>query len=233
MKIKLAISIFVFIATATSAIAQDSSNWQSGTGTQWKNGDGSLCWRSGTWTPATASKGCDGAIVPVVAPVVAKPPPKVVIAVNQSARGVELILPNQVLFEVGKATLNTSASSPYLDRMAEIILTKTDKPVLVEGHTDAQGNAQLNQQLSNQRAKVIFDALTSRNVPAARMSSKGEAAKRPVAPNDLDAGRRLNRRSEVVILEETVANLMRGEPSNSFEQAADVIKRELEAGAKR
>jgi outer membrane protein OmpA-like peptidoglycan-associated protein len=229
MKIKSLIGTFILISCANLAFAQDASNWLSASGAQWKNGDGTLCWRSGTWSPATASKGCDGAATPPVIAPVAKQP-SVVIAVNQSARGVELILPNQVLFEVGKATLNISGSAPHLDRMAELILTKTKKPVLIEGHTDAQGASTLNQQLSDQRAKVIFDALIARNVPADRMIAKGAAATRPVGPNDLEAGRRLNRRTEVVVLDETVENLMRGEPSNSFEQAASIIKRELEAG---
>jgi outer membrane protein OmpA-like peptidoglycan-associated protein len=151
-----------------------------------------------------------------------------VIAINQSARGVELILPDQVLFQVGKADLNLELSAPYLDRMAQLILTKSTKPVLVEGHTDSTGSVALNQKLSDERAKVIFEALVARKVPAERMSAVGLAAKRPVAPNDVDAGRRLNRRTEIILLEETTENLMRGEPSNSFEQAAARIKRLLD-----
>jgi outer membrane protein OmpA-like peptidoglycan-associated protein len=116
--------------------------------------------------------------------------------------------------------------------MAELIMTKSKNQVLVEGHTDSQGSPAGNQVLSEMRAKVIFDALKERGVPITRMDAKGAAATRPLAPNSLDAGRRLNRRTEVVILEETVANLMRGEPTNSFEQAADIIKRELERGSK-
>ena len=60
----------------------NSDNWRSNVGNlQWKNGDGSLCWRDNYWTPATAAPGCDGAIVavvaapaPALAPVVAPAP---------------------------------------------------------------------------------------------------------------------------------------------------------------
>jgi outer membrane protein OmpA-like peptidoglycan-associated protein len=176
--------------------------------------------------------GCIGTVVPMTkpAPEPAKVP-SVVVAVNQADRGVELVLPNQVLFEVGKASLNLAASAPYIDRMAELILTKSKNQVLIEGHTDALGSPTANQKLSEERARVIYEALLARNVPAARMTTQGAAASRPVAPNNLEAGRRLNRRTEVIVLDETVENLMRGEPANSFEKAASIIKRELEAGA--
>jgi outer membrane protein OmpA-like peptidoglycan-associated protein len=159
--------------------------------------------------------------------------PALIIPINQSSRGVELILPDQVLFQVGKADLSVALSAPYLDRMAQLILTKSSKQVLVEGHTDSTGSVALNQKLSDERAKVIFEALVARKVPAERMSAVGLAAKRPVAPNDVDAGRRLNRRTEIILLEETTENLMRGEPANSFEEAASRIKRLLDEGAKK
>src|SRR4051812_38622220 len=47
-------------------------NWQNGTGELgWKNGTNELCWRDANWTPATAARGCDGALVPPPPP----PPP--------------------------------------------------------------------------------------------------------------------------------------------------------------
>ncbi|MFZ4379682.1 MAG: OmpA family protein, partial [Polynucleobacter sp.] len=53
----------VITVSATAAMASD--NWQNGDGAlNWKNGDGTLCWRDNNWTPATAAKGCDGALVP-------------------------------------------------------------------------------------------------------------------------------------------------------------------------
>ena len=46
-----------------SAVAVASDNWENSSGTNWRNGDGTLCWRDNSWTPATAAKGCDGALV--------------------------------------------------------------------------------------------------------------------------------------------------------------------------
>jgi outer membrane protein OmpA-like peptidoglycan-associated protein len=233
MKFSQLILSSLLVAAWGTSHANELGNWRSADGAAWRTSDPKQCWRSSSWTANNASKDCDGAFVPPPppAPVVQKAP-SVVIGVNQSPRGVELVLPNQVLFEVGKASLNLSGSAPYLDRMVELILTKSKNPVLVEGHTDSVGSPSANQALSEQRAAVIFEALKSRGVPTDRLKAVGVAATRPVAPNTLEAGRKLNRRTEIIVLEETVANLMRGEPTNSFEQVADIIKRELEKGTR-
>src|SRR5687767_4512411 len=47
-------------------------NWQNGTGELvWRNGTNELCWRDASWTPASAARGCDGALVPPPPPVAA------------------------------------------------------------------------------------------------------------------------------------------------------------------
>ena len=103
--------------------------------------------------------------------------------------------------------------------------------VAVEGHTDNVGAAPLNQKLSELRADAVAAALISRGVPAVRVSKRGFSFSQPAAPNDVEAGRRLNRRTELIVIDETVANLTQGEPANSFEDAAARVKAALEAGA--
>ncbi|TAG78892.1 MAG: OmpA family protein, partial [Burkholderiales bacterium] len=132
-----------------------------------------------------------------------------VLPISQSARGVEITLPDSVLFASGKADLEASLSAPYLDRLARLLTTKTEKRILVEGHTDATGGDELNRRLSMQRAQSVAEALIARGVPGARIETTGLASTRPVAPNDVEAGRRLNRRSEVIVLGETVENIAR------------------------
>jgi outer membrane protein OmpA-like peptidoglycan-associated protein len=171
--------------------------------------------------------------------VVAPPPPPpapmvkpaVVLPISQLDRGVQIVLPDTVLFESGKAALNLSASAPYLDRLAVLLTTKTAKQIAVEGHTDSVGAPALNQKLSEQRADAVANALISRGVPTARVSKRGMSFSQPAAPNDVEAGRRLNRRTEIIILDETVASLTQGEAANSFEDAAARVKAALEAGA--
>src|SRR3954447_5322851 len=76
--------MFAVAALATAAGAQTRvtaadggpaiDNWQNGTGELvWKNGTNELCWRDANWTPATAAKGCDGALVPAAPVPVATP----------------------------------------------------------------------------------------------------------------------------------------------------------------
>ncbi len=172
--------------------------------------------------------GCASAPEPAPAPPVAARP-AIVLPIAQIDRGVQIVLPDNVLFQSGKADLNTSESAAYLDRIAVLLTTKTVKRIAVEGHTDNVGNAALNQRLSEQRADAVANALIARAVPSERISRRGLSFTQPVAPNDVDAGRRLNRRTELIVLDETVENITRGEPANAFEDAAARVKAALEA----
>ena len=174
--------------------------------------------------------GCASAPEPkpaAAAPVAVRP--AVVLPIAQIDRGVQIVLPDNVLFQSGKAELNESESAAYLDRIAVLLTTKTVKRIAVEGHTDNVGSAALNQRLSEQRADAVANALITRAVPSERISRRGLSFTQPVAPNDVDAGRRLNRRTELIVLDETVENITRGEPANAFEDAAARVKAALEA----
>lgn len=173
------------------------------------------------------------AVAPPTAPPAAAVSPTVVLPIAQTPRGVEFTLPDSVLFASGRSDMNNSLAAPYLDRIATLLKTKSDKRVLVEGHTDATGAVELNQRLSRERAAAVANALSERGVPRERIDQAGLAATRPVAPNDVESGRRLNRRSEVVLLGETIEVITRGEPQNSFEDAAARVRAALEQGAKK
>ena len=67
-----------------------------------------------------------------------------------------------------------------------------------------------------------------RQVPEGRINAVGYGLSKPIAPNDSEAGRRLNRRVEIIILEEKVDNLTRGEPAGLFEEAFSKLKAELD-----
>ena len=166
------------------------------------------------------------------APVAPAPPvytgPTLPIA--QSERGVQIFLPSSALFESGKSSLNVTESAAYLQRVAVLINTKTDKNVILEGHTDNLGNEALNQQLSEARARSVREALIAQGIDAKRLSTAGYSFNRPVASNANDEGRKLNRRVEVVILEEKVENITRGEAPNAFENAWDRLKAMMDKG---
>lgn len=153
-----------------------------------------------------------------------------VLQIEQLDRGVQIVLPATVLFESGQALFNTEAAGPYLDRVAFLLTHKTGKRISVEGHTDADGSAELNQALSLARAQAVAQALASRGVALQRMQTEGFSFNRPVASNATEEGKRLNRRVELIVLDEKVAALTSGEPSGAFESAWAKLKGLIERG---
>lgn len=153
-----------------------------------------------------------------------------VLPIEQSDRGVQIYLPSSVLFEVGKSSLNSVAADPYMDRVAQLLTTKTTKRVALEGHADNTGADSINQTLSEERAVTIATALTARGVPAERIATAGFSSRRPRASNATEEGRALNRRVEVVVLEETVDNITAGEPANAFASAFSQLKDLIDQG---
>jgi len=144
--------------------------------------------------------------------------------IAQTERGVAIWLPSQVMFDFGQASFNQAEAAPYLDKVAHLLRDKTQKTIALEGHTDNVGSAEFNQALSEQRAGSVRDAMLARGVPAARMAVKGYGLGNPVAPNDTEVGRAINRRVEVIVLDEQLENIVRDEPENSFESAFDKLK---------
>ncbi|MDR0408989.1 MAG: OmpA family protein [Spirochaetaceae bacterium] len=88
-----------------------------------------------------------------------------------------------------------------LDRIAASLAGIEGRTFLVEGHTAATGRPESEKRLSVERAKRIVDELSSRGIPAGRFIYKGWGGEKPVGDNSTDAGRRLNRRVEITILD--------------------------------
>ncbi len=173
------------------------------------------------------------ALVGCASPPPPPPPPAPVVTIKASQvipimqidRGVLMLLPaEKVAFDFGKATVSSVDAHEFLDRMAAILKDKTSASMVLEGHTDSQGARPLNQKLSEDRAETIRQELSRRGVAVARMSAAGFAFDRPVAANDNEGGRKMNRRVELIVLGETVANITRGEPEGSFELAFARLK---------
>ncbi len=71
--------------------------------------------------------------------------------------------------------------------------------VSIEGHTDNEGSPSYNRQLSTNRAKAVYEYLATQGIKRDRMKYEGFGADQPVAGNDTEAGRALNRRTELRI----------------------------------
>ncbi|MBP5573469.1 MAG: PD40 domain-containing protein [Bacteroidales bacterium] len=107
-----------------------------------------------------------------------------------------------IQFEFNSAAL-TADSEEGVAMLAAFLEQHPDLEVELSGHTDNVGSDAYNQQLSEQRAEVVRQALIEKGIAAARLSAKGYGATRPVGPNDTEAQRALNRRTEMTILQET------------------------------
>ena len=100
-------------------------------------------------------------------------------------------------FDSGKATIKPDSQS-VIDEIVKALQSQTDLKVKVEGHTDNVGNETANQQLSEERAKAVMDAVAAAGVDPARLSAAGFGMSKPVADNSTEEGRAQNRRVELV-----------------------------------
>ena len=116
---------------------------------------------------------------------------------EQTDRGIVMTL-DDVLFEVDAAELQPGAQST-IGRIAQFMQEHPDRNLLIEGHTDATGAAAYNQMLSEQRAEAVRAALSQQGIDPGRVRVQGLGESYPVASNDTQAGRQLNRRVEIVI----------------------------------
>lgn len=103
-----------------------------------------------------------------------------------------------VLFAAASASLDRSGRST-LDQVAEVINDYRKTAVVIQGHTDSAGNEELNQSLSEQRARAVESYLASRGVGSDRMTSLGFGASAPLASNGTSSGRSRNRRVDILL----------------------------------
>lgn len=101
-------------------------------------------------------------------------------------------------FASGQSALRPEARA-NLQRVVEFVNRYPGANVVIEGHTDSQGSANLNQVLSQKRADAVRDALIQDGVDASRLSAVGVGKDRPVADNGSAEGRSANRRVEIVV----------------------------------
>ena len=120
-------------------------------------------------------------------------------AVKQEARGMVITLSGSVLFTSGKADLLPSAQAKLNEVADALTQQDPESKIVVEGHTDSQGSAASNQDLSQRRAQVVRDYLVTKGIAADRVSSQGFGPTRSIADNASAEGRANNRRVEIVV----------------------------------
>jgi OOP family OmpA-OmpF porin len=211
---------FAVAALATAAGAQTRvtaadggnriDNWQNGTGEYvWKNGTNELCWRDAFWTPATAAKGCDGALVaaapaPAPAPVTAAPAPAPAAKpapapAPQPAAATKVTYAADAFFDFDKSVLKPEGKAKLDDLVGKVKGINLEVIIAV-GHTDSIGTDAYNQKLSVRRAEAVKAYLVSKGIEKNRVYTEGKGEKQPVADNKTAEGRAKNRRVEIEVV---------------------------------
>lgn len=117
---------------------------------------------------------------------------------RQTARGLELTLASDLLFDTGSATLKPGATL-QLSRLADFMRENPKARIIVEGYTDSTGTAAFNAQLSQARAQAVASALQMQGTSIDRIRPVGRGEDYPVASNATPAGRQQNRRVDIIL----------------------------------
>jgi OmpA-OmpF porin, OOP family len=224
-KLNQVAALFATVALAGSALAAGSTvasdNWRNGHGNlQWKNGDGTLCWRDAFWTPATAARGCDGAIAapapaaaaPTAAPVApaaaaprAAPAPAPAAAAPapapapQPPAATKVTYAADAFFDVNKSIIKPEGKAKMDDLVSKIKDINLEVIIAV-GHTDSDGGDAFNQKLSVRRSEAVKAYLVSKGIEKNRVYTEGKGEKQPVADNKTKEGKAKNRRVEIEVV---------------------------------
>ena len=103
---------------------------------------------------------------------------------------------NAAQFEVNKAELNDDAKIALHD-LAQLMKAHSEIRLHIEGHTSAEGDAQFNQKLSQDRAQAAVDFLVNKEgIDPGRLTAVGKGSSEPIDPDKPE----LNRRTEFIIV---------------------------------
>jgi OOP family OmpA-OmpF porin len=175
------------VITVSASAAMASDNWENADGTlNWKDGTGTLCWRDSSWTPATAAKGCDGALT----------------AAHSAASGVsqsKITLQADTLYDFNKSDLKPEGKAT-LDKIAADLSKIKLEVIIAVGNTDSVGTDAYNMALGQRRAQSVKTYLTSKGVDGSRIYTESKGKSNPVASNATAEGRAKNRRTDIEVV---------------------------------
>jgi OOP family OmpA-OmpF porin len=227
-KIKTRVFLFI-IAIATLGLISAGSvfadprgdvpgYWTDSSGNIVRNSDGD-CIHTSDWTPEMATVvGCDGVTLDKTAELFVGQPSGQVANINIPAASM-FAFDSAELTEEGKEVIR-------LKREALANELSNAYAVIVIGHTDSTGNPDYNLDLSERRATSVRDYLISLGGNSDKLKAIGLGDMSPIASNDTDEGKAINRRVEVAIVAELRAlDLLRFPSAVLFERrSADLTK---------
>lgn len=120
------------------------------------------------------------------------------LSVEQRNGKVYVSLSQNLLFATGSSRLDSKGASA-ISKLAEVLNKNNEINVMVEGHTDSDGDEKMNWELSTKRSLSIVNQLIKNKVLSSRVTAAGRGEHIPVASNDTDAGKAKNRRTEIIL----------------------------------
>lgn len=118
--------------------------------------------------------------------------------IQRNAQLLQVTFKSDVLFDTNSEALK-AGSYDEISRVAQVLNQYPETTIMIAGHTDSTGSDTYNQQLSERRAMAVKNALTGQGVHPARMSTVGYGESKPIADNNTESGRQINRRVEITI----------------------------------
>jgi len=119
-------------------------------------------------------------------------------AIKREGNLLAISLKGDLTFDTNSATVRPGLYSE-IDRIADVLYRYPQTVVRVEGHTDSRGSEEYNLDLSQRRADAVKNLLTQRGLAANRVETVAFGESKPIATNETEAGRQMNRRVEIKI----------------------------------
>lgn len=120
------------------------------------------------------------------------------LSVEERNGKVYVSLSQNLLFATGSSKLDSKGASA-IAKLSEVLNKNTEIDVLVEGHTDSDGDAKMNWDLSTKRSLSIVDQMIKNKVAPNRITAAGRGEHVPVASNDTNDGKAKNRRTDIIL----------------------------------
>ena len=120
------------------------------------------------------------------------------LSVREENGRVYVSMSQQLLFPSGSDSVEPKGKEA-LTRLAAVLQAQKEVDILVEGHTDTDGSAAMNWDLSVDRATSVVKILTGAGVDARQVTAAGRSFFLPVADNETEVGKARNRRVEIIL----------------------------------
>ena len=120
------------------------------------------------------------------------------LSIREENGKVYVSLSQNLLFRSGSKNIN-QAGKDALSKLAGVLKSNPDIAITVEGHTDTDGEAAYNWDLSVLRATSVLRELTQSGVDPKRITAAGRGEFFPIAENNTESGKAQNRRTEIIL----------------------------------